>query len=259
MSGLGRSRVRRAPEAILVGLAFAFVTAFFSLLAIPFAILVPDRGVPIVARRWARAALAVAGVEVELERVGVLPAGAVVVMANHTSHFDVVALYAALPIAVRMVAKRELTLIPIFGWALALGGAIIIDRGKRERAIASIERAGKVIRRGASVVLFPEGTRTPPGILGPLKKGPFHLAQSAQVAVLPIGVVGTGEILKKGDWRIHPGRVRLCVGEPVGPFPGGDSDTAREALMGAVAGALTRLGNLRAEDGFSLDTAGRDP
>ena len=240
--------MRGAVAAIVVALGFGVVTVFHSLIAIPFALLWPDAGIPVIARRWAKAVLAVAGVRVELVSEVPLPErGAFVVMANHTSHFDVVSLYASLPLAVRMVAKRELTYIPIFGWALALGGAIIIDRGNRERAIASIARAGRVLRRGSSVVLFPEGTRTAPGLLGPLKKGPFHLASETKLPILPIGIRGTGEILAVGDWRIHPGTIALRAGEPIQTDDVADDDAGREVLRVRVEAALTQLGALERE------------
>lgn len=244
----GRTRARSVFGAIFVALGFGVITGFYSLIAIPFALLWPDAGIPVIARRWARTALRVSGVRVEFSSDTALPErGAFVVMANHTSHFDVVSLYASLPLAVRMVAKRELTYIPIFGWALALGGAIVIDRGNRERAIASIERAGRVLRRGSSVVLFPEGTRTAPGLLGTLKKGPFHLASGARLPILPIGIRGTGEIMATGDWRIHPGVVSVHAGAPIRTDDVGDDDAGREVLRARVEAALTQLGQLERE------------
>src|SRR5262249_33769089 len=105
----------------------------------------------------------------------------------------------------------------------------------------SIERAGRAIRQGRSVLMFPEGTRTPPGQLGPLKKGPFHLALSAGVPVLPIGLHGTGSILLPGDWRIHPGRVVMVVGRPIETSGRGDTDDARDALLEEMKHELEAL------------------
>lgn len=190
---------------------------------------------------WARQVAALAGVRVEYEGPDVpLDAPAYLVMANHTSHFDALALYATLPLTMRGVAKRELGYIPIFGWALRLGVAIMIDRGDRAKAVRSIERAGRAIAGGRTVLMFPEGTRTPEGTLGALKKGPFHLAVAAGVPVLPVGLSGTGRVLPKGDWRLRPGRVRVRVGRPIPP-PTGPTEGAQVAIARAVEAALKAL------------------
>ncbi len=239
MSGLAR--------AIWNALAVVVLTVGFcvpALLYLPFS---RGRGVSPIARRWGRAVLFATGVEVEVEGPAApLDAPAYLVMANHTSHFDVVCLYATLPLDVRPVAKQELAWVPVFGWVLALGAAIMIDRRSHARALASIARAAETIRGGGSVLMFPEGTRTPPGQLGPLKKGPFHLALAAGVPVLPVGLEGTGAVLLSGDWRIRPGRVRLRLGAPIPAPPGAgegveDRPEVRAALTAQVDGALRAL------------------
>lgn len=226
---------------IFRAIVFGAWTGLMSSLAIPAALVSPGRWVPWVAQRWGRGALALMGVTLEVEGAETLDEQAHVIMANHTSHFDVVCLWASLKRPIRMVAKRELTLIPIFGWALALGAAIVIDRGNREKAMRSMARARRALDRGHSVLLFPEGTRTPPGTLGPLKKGPFHLALGARASVLPIGLEGTGDVLAKGDWRIHPGRVRLRLGAPIATDGYEDSDEGRAALAADVGASLRAL------------------
>lgn len=195
-----------------------------------------------ISHHWARVLLWGCGIALEVEGLErPLDAPAYLVMANHTSHFDVPCLFAAIPIPMRPVAKRELAWVPVFGWALALGAAIMIDRGDRARAIRSIERAGRAIRGGRSVLMFPEGTRTPPGVLAALKKGPFHLALAARVPILPIGVVGTGDVLRPNDWRIHPGRVRVRVGAPIATDAVKDDDAGRAELVLRTAEALGTL------------------
>lgn len=218
------------------------LTLFWSVVALVCLPFTYRRGVSYIARLWGKTVLPLVGVQVEIEGADqVFDAPAYLVMANHTSHFDVLCLYANLPVETRPVAKRELAYIPIFGWLLRAGAAIMIDRGNREKAVASIERAGRTIRRGRSVLLFPEGTRTPPGEVGPLKKGPFHLALEAQVPILPVGVIGTGEVLLPGDWRIRPGRVTVRVGRPIPTAGLVDEGPDRERLMEEVAAALRSL------------------
>jgi len=229
-------------RAIYNALAIATLTALWSiaaLLALPLGANVVLR----MARTWSRQILFACGVKVECRPPPVpLVEPSYLVLSNHTSHFDALSIYATLPIDhLRPVAKRELGYIPLFGWVLALGAAIMIDRGDPEKAKASIDRAGRVIREGRPVLMFPEGTRTPQGELGPLKKGPFYLATAAKVPILPIALHGTGAVLRSGDWRIRPGRVVLCIGRPVPTADRGEGDAARASLMAEVEQQLREL------------------
>src|SRR5690606_31303222 len=115
----------------------------------------------------------------------------------------------------RFVAKKELVRVPIFGWCLVTTGQIIIDRGNRERAVRSLRRAAERIRGGASVIVFPEGTRSPSGSLRPFKSGPFHLALEAQVPIVPVTVSGSQRITPKGRLVVHPGTVKITYGPPI--------------------------------------------
>lgn len=204
------------PGYLFRALAMTIVTVAFSVAGLGVALTGGGRRFTKVAAVWGRALTWLCGVKVVAEGThGPFDAPAYVVMANHSSHFDVISIYACFPFDIRPVAKRELGYIPVFGWVLRAGAAIMIDRGNRKRATASIERAGQTIRGGRSVLMFPEGTRTPAGIVGDLKKGPFHLALTAGVPVLPVGVEGAGLILPPGDWRIRPGTVRVRIGTPI--------------------------------------------
>ncbi|MEL7372425.1 MAG: lysophospholipid acyltransferase family protein [Myxococcota bacterium] len=221
----------------LVGVTVPWsVVALFALLASRGRFLTP------IAQQWARQLLMLCGVKVEVFGLDEpLDEPAYLVMSNHTSHFDVVSIYSVTPIDMRPVAKKELGAIPFFGWALSLGAAIMIDRKNTERAHASIERAAKTIRGGRSVLVFPEGTRTPTEEFGALKKGPFHLAQAARVPVLPVAVLGTHDILPSGDWRIRPGTVQVRYGKaiPTDDLPSGEE--GRERLMRQVREAVAEL------------------
>lgn len=223
--------------AFLVGgtAAWSFPAAF----VLPF-----DRGryTSNVARQWARSVTRLCGVEVRIEGDDQpLNAPAYLVMSKHSSHFDLLGIFAKMPIDMRPVAKRELGRIPIFGWVLRAGAAIMIDRGDREKAKASIARAGETIRGGRSVLLFPEGTRSAPDHVAPLKKGPFHLAAEARVPILPVAVIGSAQVLRPHDWRIHPGLISVRVGTPIPTEGYSDDDAGREALRERVAEALEAL------------------
>ena len=227
---------------LLNGAALVGGTVAFS---VPTAVVLPfDRGryTTKVARSWARTVTRLCGVEVRIEGVDQpLDAPAYLVMSKHSSHFDLLGIYSGMPIDMRPVAKRELGRIPVFGWVLKAGAAIMIDRGDREKAKASIARAGATIRGGRSVLLFPEGTRSAPDHVAPLKKGPFHLAAEAKVPVLPVGVIGSADVLKPHDWKIHPGLISVRVGTPISTAGYPDDDAGRDALREAVAEAIEAL------------------
>lgn len=179
---------------------------------------------------WARLNMLLSGVRVRLINRAAIDAGqSYIVMSNHQSHYDVWALIGFMPLQLRWVIKIELRKIPIFGLGCERMGHIFIDRGNPERAYKSLEAAGQKIRNGASVVFFPEGTRSPDGKLLPFKKGGFSIALAAGVPILPITVRGSRAILPKGTARVRPGAIELMVHEPV-PLDGYSSEN-REALM----------------------------
>jgi len=138
-----------------------------------------------------------------------------VFVANHQSLFDIPALVLAVPADFRIVAKRELLYVPIFGWALWLAGFIFIDRSDRDKAIRRLEAGARRIRRGGSIVVFAEGTRSPDGRLLPFKKGGFILAIQAGVPIVPVSIRGGREVLPKGSLRVSPGRIDVIFGAPV--------------------------------------------
>lgn len=169
-------------------------------------------------RVWVRWILRTFGIRVVAEGLENVPTHApVVLMSNHQSLVDIAALVDTLPPSVswRFVAKRELVRVPVFGWCLVTTGQIIVDRGNRERAVASLRRAAERIRGGASVIVFPEGTRSPSGSLRPFKSGPFHLALEAQVPIVPVTVSGSQHITPKGSLQVHPGVVKIVYGKPI--------------------------------------------
>lgn len=169
-----------------------------------------------IGRRWVQAVLWTCGIRVRAEGLeNVDPRRPCIFMSNHQSVFDIAALMITAPTSIRFVAKRELAWIPLFGWALALSGHVLIDRGNRARAIERLQRAAERIRAGTSVIVFPEGTRSPTGRLGDFKKGGFHLAIAAGVPVVPVTVSGSHRITPKRSLRIESGEILVVYGKPI--------------------------------------------
>lgn len=182
------------------------------------------------ARYWARWTLACANVKIEVDGLENLPQGPAIYMANHSSHFDVLAVLAQLNVQFRFLVKCELERIPLLGLAMRRAGYIMIDRGDHTRALHSIELAAHKIRHGTSIFMFPEGTRSTDGHIGhPFKKGGFLLAIGAKVPIVPITINGARGVMPKGSRTVTPGTIRLTIGQPVQP-----DGLSCEALMEAV-------------------------
>ena len=147
------------------------------------------------------------------ERIG-LGRGQILV-ANHQSWFDIFALGGALRRKFAFVGKREVSKIPVVGAAWERVGNIAIDRSDQQAAIASLKRADDLLREGRTIIMFPEGTRSPTGELGRFKKGAFVMAIKSQVPVLPVAILGTRAIMRKGSWEIRPGTATVVVGNPI--------------------------------------------
>jgi len=202
------------------------------------------------ARLWSRLVLLTSRVRWESSADPALdPSRPCVYAANHQSQFDIPAAVMAIPIQFRVLAKRSLFFIPIFGWVLFLAGFVGIDRSNRERAFESIERAARRIRRGTSLLIYAEGTRSPDGELLPFKKGGFVLAIQAGVPVIPLTIRGSREVLPKGSLRIRPGAITVLVGDPIDPRE--YSLETKEALMQRVRSVMQAdlLRDLSAEAG----------
>ena len=145
------------------------------------------------------------------------PDRAYVYMSNHQSHLDIPMLYASLPSpTIRMLAKKELFRIPVWGQGLRAAEFIEVDRGNHERAVKSIEHAARLVRDGVSIYLAPEGTRSRDGRIGKLKKGGFHLALGTGAPVVPVAIRGTIDILPRGGRVMQRGRrVDVTIGTPI--------------------------------------------
>ena len=166
---------------------------------------------------WSRAVLEHAQVSVHVEGRDNMQAGtAYVIMSNHLSHFDIPVLFQTLGSDIRMVGKKELFQIPIYGRALRASGFVMVDRKNRGAAIKSLNDAGALLRSGRSLYVAPEGTRSKTGQLGALKKGGFMLAIAEQRPILPVRIEGTRSILAPGDMRVRLGaQVTVHIGKPI--------------------------------------------
>ena len=151
----------------------------------------------------------------EIEGMEHISAGqSYIIMSNHQSYHDIFVI-GSLPVFIHWMAKKELFRIPIFGWILKWIDAISIDRDNVSKASSSIRRAVGRIREGATVLIFPEGTRSPTGELLPFNEGGFFLAILSHVPIVPVTINGTHHVMPKGSLRVSSGVVKVTINRPV--------------------------------------------
>jgi 1-acyl-sn-glycerol-3-phosphate acyltransferase len=140
---------------------------------------------------------------------------AYVYMANHSSLIDTPAMFAYLPYQFKIMAKKELFYIPFMGWHLWTSGNFPVDRSDGRKTARSLRAVIEGVRAGKSLVVFPEGTRTPDGKLQDFKPGAFKIALRAGVPIVPVTIRGTFKLLPKTTLAPRPGRVEVIIGEPI--------------------------------------------
>ena len=173
------------------------------------------------------------------------PKKAYVMVMNHNSGFDIFAAY-KIPLNFRWVSKREVFRVPFMGPLLTIHGDIPIERGNAAKAMAKVLRLGKLwLSRGASVAIFPEGTRSKDGEIHNFKMGAFNLAAEAGVDILPIVMTGTNEMINgwKVNWR---NRVAIRVLPAVKADVVAATDT-KELMHQVRESMVEELAKLRAE------------
>jgi len=202
-------------------------TLAFYILFVPWTLFVIFTGVPLsfinpdylhsYSCLWGRLSLAMAGISLKVEGRENVPSGRpVIYMSNHQGNFDILALFAALPGQFRWMAKASLFRIPLFGYAMSRSGYIPIEREDRRKARHSFTEASRRVSSGTSVIVFPEGTRSPDGNLLPFKKGGFLLALHASAPIIPVAITGSREINPKGSSYIQKrGTIRVRIFPPV--------------------------------------------
>ncbi|MEO8275207.1 MAG: lysophospholipid acyltransferase family protein [Thermoanaerobaculia bacterium] len=170
-------------------------------------------------------------------------------VANHQSWIDIPALFVAVPAPLHFLAKQELSRVPFLGWYISAMGMVFVDRGDRRRALASIDRAGELLARGGSLVSFPEGTRSAPGDFGRFKTGGFSSAIDSGVAdvqVVPVGIVGAGQVLPRDGFRVRPGKIEVRFGTPI-PVAGLEHQDRAQLARRAEAAVAGLIGVRGAE------------
>jgi 1-acyl-sn-glycerol-3-phosphate acyltransferase len=179
---------------------------------------------------WAYIMLAVSFVRAEIKnKAKILKGQSYIIISNHQSLYDILALVTTLGIQFRWFAKKEVLKIPLFGYALYASRNIFIDRSNTARAIESINKGLNRLPKDAGVMVFAEGTRSSDGQIHEFKKGGFIIAIMRKIPILPVTVNGSRRILPKGDLVVKPGKIQVVVGDPI-DTSGYTTDTVQELI-----------------------------
>jgi len=189
---------------------------------------------------WSRKILARARVRLEVfGRENMPPGETFVIMSNHQSFYDIPVLFQALKLRVRMVAKKELYVIPLWSHAMRAAGFVEIDRSDRQQAIQSLKAAEAALAAGTNIWIAPEGTRSPTGRLARFKKGGFQMALAAGARILPVSIDGSRDALLARGYRVrNDAHVRVTISPPIDSKAYGSA--RREELMQAVRQAIAQ-------------------
>jgi 1-acyl-sn-glycerol-3-phosphate acyltransferase len=167
------------------------------------------------ARLWARWILATTGVRVTVEGLDrITPDGTYVFVANHQSIYDIPVVFGSLPHQLRIIAKASLGSFPFLGWHLRRTGHLLVDR-RTPDATGVFQWASRLTERGLSLVIFPEGMRTHDGRVVAFKGGSFYPAMRAGLPIVPLSIVGSRHVMRKGELTTRPGHVTLIVHPPI--------------------------------------------
>ena len=171
------------------------------------------------ARAWSWLILATTGVDVTVVGLERVVAGKTYVfVANHQSIYDIPCLFWSIPFQLRIIAKESLGSFPMLGPHLKRTGHMLVDRSKPDRS-GIFGWASRLTSNGLSLIVFPEGTRSRDGLMGKFKGGSIMLAMQAGLPIVPISVIGSRHVMKKGELTTKPGHVMLIVHDPIEMVP----------------------------------------
>ena len=192
-----------------------------------------------ISRLWCRLLCKLNGVNVEINGLeNILSNKPQIFVSNHQGYFDIFALSGYLPVQIRWIAKSSLFRIPFVGWAMMAAGYIPVERDNRKKAYEAFNKTLEKIKEGCSIIIFPEGTRSEDGKIGPFKKGSNLIASRSKSPMVPITIIGSGDIIKKGSAIITPGPIRVVISPPVEPV---SDKKENAAILESIRGTIVDL------------------
>ncbi len=203
---------------IITAIGIVFLTPILTIPMLVSALLVkPGKFSYFIMKMWNKTVAKLMGLRFSLSGVENLDTSkSYIITPNHQGLADILAIVSTLPVRFRWVVKRELFKIPVWGLALWATGAIPIDRSNSATAIARLNKEkDEKLKDGWSVVIYPEGTRTPDGNLKDFKKGAFMMAVQTGIPILPVVCNGAFKVLPKKTLAFRPGHIELNICPPI--------------------------------------------
>jgi 1-acyl-sn-glycerol-3-phosphate acyltransferase len=179
---------------------------------------------------WSRIGLWLAGVKLEViggenyDRTKTY-----VIVSNHASMFDILAVLIGIELNLRIVAKEELSKIPIWGFAVRRGDFLFIRRGTNRDAVKTLIEARQKLSQGKSIYMFADGTRSENGQIQPFKRGAFAIAKKSDAEVLPVTILNSYKIMPKGTAKVYAGKITLIIDKPILPTDKNADDLMAES------------------------------
>jgi 1-acyl-sn-glycerol-3-phosphate acyltransferase len=173
-------------------------------------------------------------------RERIRPDATYVMVANHLSLLDILVLFRLFE-HFKWVSKIENFSVPFIGWNMSLNRYIKLRRGDRDSVVAMMAECERTLADGSSIMMFPEGTRSPTGELRPFKPGAFELAVRTGTPILPIAISGTADALPKRGFVLqgrHPIRIRVLDPIPPEDLPDGSFDEIAEHVRSLIAAEI---------------------
>jgi 1-acyl-sn-glycerol-3-phosphate acyltransferase len=202
---------------LVKNLLFAIISIVIAILTLIFKpINIKGKPINLLMKLWCNTTLFIYGVKVNVfGRENIKDGSGKVYISNHSSYLDIFVLLAKIPDNVRIIYKKELNRIPLFGWAMMSAEFIPINRENIREAMKALDKAAMKIKKGISFVIFPEGTRSKDGTVQDFKRGMFVLTEKAEAQIIPVSLSNTFNLMEYDSLRIKPGIVNLVIGKPL--------------------------------------------
>lgn len=183
-----------------------------------------DRIIHAMPKHWSKTIMKITGSKIKVEGEHHIPSGPVVFISNHEGDFDIPTLLGFINKPFGFVSKIEVKKVPIISSWMEVINCVFLDRKDRRQAIRSIREGSEILKRGHSIVIFPEGTRSKGGSMREFKSGSFRLAKDAEVPIIPVCISGTSEVFEKNGRLIKPANIKVRICPPVEPQAYKDKD-----------------------------------
>ena len=189
---------------------------------------------------WARIACVLTLCPVSIKgRENIREGQSYVFVSNHQGAYDIFLIYGYLSAPIKWMMKKELAKIPFVGFACRMAGFIFVDNSTARAAQKSVAEAESKLRYGRSLIIFPEGGRTPDGHLKRFKRGAYQIAVEQQLPIVPITLNGPYKVMSIGSWNIRPYRMEMIIHPPVMPHE--KKNDNKEALPELVDATQTTI------------------